>query len=59
MQVNKIAKAVVGAVVAGLGALGTAMVDNVITGPEWVYVAGATVGALAIVWGVPNASTDK
>lgn len=56
MKVKEIAKAVVGAAVAGLGALGAAVADNVITGPEWVAVAAATVAALGLVWGVPNAT---
>jgi hypothetical protein len=51
---DKIAKAIVGAVTAGLGALGVALADSQITATEWVVIAVATVGALGLVWGVPN-----
>ncbi len=51
---NTYAKAIVGASVAGLGALQIAAADNVITGPEWIKVASVTVAALALIWGVPN-----
>jgi hypothetical protein len=52
--VDKIAKALIGAVVAGLGALGTALADGAVTATEWVVVAAATVAALALVWGCPE-----
>lgn len=55
MKPNVIAKALIGAVVAGLGALQVAMGDGTITGAEWVQVASVTVAALALIWGVPNA----
>lgn len=48
------AKAFTGALLAGLGALGTALVDNSVAPVEWVAVATATVAAFAAVWGVPN-----
>lgn len=48
------AKAIVGAAVAGLTALGTALADNQVTTVEWVGVAVATLGALGIVYAVPN-----
>jgi len=48
------AKAIVGALVAGLTALGTALADNQVTTVEWVGVAVATLGALGIVYAVPN-----
>lgn len=51
-------KAVVGALVAGLGALQTALVDDRVTGNEWVMIASTTLAALGLVWGVPN-SPDK
>jgi hypothetical protein len=47
-------KALVGALIAGLGSLYQAYDDGTITGQEWVAVAIATVAALGIVWGVPN-----
>ena len=50
----KIAKAVVGALVAGLGSLGTAMADDRITGQEWLVVAVAALAALGVIWSVPN-----
>ena len=48
------AKALVGAAVAGLTALGAALADNQVTGVEWVGVAVATLSALGIVYAVPN-----
>lgn len=51
---GKYAKAIVGAGVAGLTALGTALADGTVTGPEWVGVAIATLGALGLIWAVPN-----
>ena len=54
MQWKPYAKAIVGALVAGLTALGTALADDTVTGAEWVGVAVATLGALGIVYAVPN-----
>ncbi|MEU4675733.1 hypothetical protein [Micromonospora sp. NPDC023737] len=54
MKVNPYAKAVVGAAVAGLTALGTALADNTVTASEWVGVAVATLAALGVVYAVPN-----
>jgi hypothetical protein len=51
---SKYAKSVVAALVAGLGALQTALVDNVVTNTEWITVAAATAAALGLVWGVQN-----
>lgn len=48
------AKAIVGALVAGLGVLAGALTDGQVTAAEWVAVASAAVGALAVVWAVPN-----
>lgn len=53
------AKAVTGAVVAGLGALGAALVpdsENVVavTAGEWVAVVTATLVASYAVWQIPN-----
>ena len=54
---NKYAKAIVGAIIAGLGPLYLALSDGHVTGQEWITVATATLTALGVVWGVPN--TDK
>lgn len=51
---NKYAKAIVGALVAGLGSLQVALVDNVVTHTEWITVASTTLAALGLVWGVQN-----
>ena len=56
--VAKVGKAVVGALVAGLGALTTALSDGSVTASEWVTVALATVVAAGGVWGVPNLAKD-
>jgi hypothetical protein len=55
VPVDRYAKAIVGAIMTGLGAIAAAYTDGQITGQEWVAVAIATVGALALIWGVPNA----
>lgn len=52
-------KAIVGALIAGLGALGTAMLDERVTGQEWTVVAVAFLGALGVIWGVPNAPAPQ
>ncbi|HEX7993539.1 MAG TPA: hypothetical protein VF506_06420 [Streptosporangiaceae bacterium] len=49
------AKAIVAAGIAGLSVLGTALADGHISAGEWVAVASATLAALGLVWGVPNA----
>jgi hypothetical protein len=54
MKVSKYAKAVVGAVAAGATALGTALVDNSISGQEWVTVAAAVLATFGLTWAVPN-----
>lgn len=53
------AKAVVGAAIAGLGALGTALTDGHVSGSEWLVVASTTLVALGGVFGVPNAPSAK
>lgn len=52
MTLREQAKAVTGGVLAGLGALLTAVVDSSVSLPEWVTVAIATVGAYGAVWGI-------
>jgi len=49
-----VAKAVIGALIAGLGTLATALVDNSITPLEWVGVGSTTLIAAYSVWRVPN-----
>lgn len=48
------AKAIVAGLIAGLGVLGSALVDDTVTPAEWVGVAGATLAGLGIVYAVPN-----
>jgi len=55
MKLNSVAKSIVGALVAGLGALQVAAADGVVTSGEWIQVASVTLAALVLVWGVPNA----
>lgn len=56
------AKAVLAAVIAGLGALGASLVDDKslgdVTSGQWVAVALAFFVALAAVYGVPNRSAE-
>jgi hypothetical protein len=52
--VSKYAKAIVGAIIAGLGPLYLALDDGRMSGQEWVTVAAAFLTALGVVWGVPN-----
>lgn len=53
---DKYAKAFVGAAIAGLGAVGTAMGDDVVSPREWVTVAIVALVTLAGVWAIPNAT---
>lgn len=53
----KYAKAIVAAAVAGLGSLGTALGDNVVSGQEWVTITSVTLVALGAVWGITNKPT--
>lgn len=56
---GRYAKAIIGAIVAGGGALEIALMDNVVTSVEWVRVGMATVLALGAVWGVQNSPPPK
>lgn len=47
-------KAIVAALVAGLGSLYQALDNDSVTSQEWVAVALATLAALGTVYGVPN-----
>jgi hypothetical protein len=50
------AKAIAGAVVAGLGSLYLALDNDVVTTQEWVGIASLTLATFIGVWGVPNAA---
>ena len=52
------AKAIVAAVVAGAGVLGTALADNHVTPGEWLGVALAALAALGVTAAVPNKSSS-
>jgi len=51
---RRVAKALVAALVAAGGALGTAGADGSVTAVEWLGVVGAGVVAGLAVWRVPN-----
>jgi hypothetical protein len=51
------AKAIVAAVVAGGGVLGTALADGTVTPGEWLGVALAALAALGVTAAVPNKGT--
>ena len=53
------AKAIVGAVIAALTALSTALEDGVVSYQEWVTVALGLLTGLAVIWAVPNAAEQK
>lgn len=55
----KYAKAIVGALVAGLTAIATGLTDDVLTNAEWIAAAIAFLGAGGVVWGVPNAPDNR
>lgn len=48
-------KALVGALLAGLGGLYLGLSDDVVTVQEWVGIVTVTLSTFAGVWGVPNA----
>lgn len=50
------AKAIVGAVVAALTALSTALDDGVVSQQEWVTVVLGLLTGLAVIWAVPNSA---
>lgn len=53
-MIKRYAKAVVAAVTAGGGALGTALADDAVTTNEWLVAALAVLAALGITATVPN-----
>jgi hypothetical protein len=55
---SKYAKAIVGALVAGLTAL-LPVLDGGVTAAEWVTAVVAFLVALGVVWAVPNAPAEK
>ncbi|MGW6008686.1 hypothetical protein [Streptomyces sp. NPDC055210] len=57
MRISNFAKAVVGGLAAGATAAVTAVQDNVVTTGEGVTMALAVLGALGIVYAVPNSKT--
>ncbi|MFJ4365051.1 hypothetical protein ACIP4S_12960 [Streptomyces chartreusis] len=59
MKVSKYWKAVAAAVVAGAGSLGTAMQDGVVTQGEGITAVLLALGALGVVWKVPNRQEPK
>lgn len=52
-------KAIVGAVIAGLGVLALALEDGAVAPNEWVNIAIATLTAFTAVWVTPNIVKDK
>lgn len=51
---NVIAKAIVSALVAGLGTLQVAAADGGISAIDVIQIVTATVAAFGFVWGIPN-----
>ena len=58
-SVDRYAKAIVGAVTAGVGAVGVALADDSVTATEWVVVAMSVLVSLAAVWGYPNSPPEE
>lgn len=52
------AKAIVGALIAGLGSLQQSLDNDTVTAQEWTGVAIATLSGLALVWAIPNKDPD-
>lgn len=48
------AKALTGALIAGLASLQQALDDGAVNAQEWTGVAIATLSGLALVWAIPN-----
>lgn len=53
-MIKRYAKAIVAAVAAGAGSLGTALADDSVTSSEWLVVALAVLAALGVTARVPN-----
>lgn len=58
MKPQEYAKAIVGAMLAGLAALATGLSDSVMTPVEWIMVATAVLTAGVAVFGIPNREPD-
>jgi hypothetical protein len=54
-KVDKVAKAIAAAVLAGYSLFDLAQADDVITGTEWARIAVAVVVSGLVTWAVPNA----
>lgn len=54
---SKYAKAIIAALIAGLGILGEGLTDGSLSGQEWIAAAVAALVALGGVYLVPNKST--
>lgn len=48
------AKALTGALIAGLASLQQALDDSAVSAQEWTGIAIATLSGLALVWAIPN-----
>lgn len=59
MRISRYWKALMAGLMAGSGAVATAMNDDVITGTEGITIAAAVVGALGLTWAVPNHKGGK
>ena len=59
MDWKNYAKAIVGAVIAALTALSTALDDGVVSQQEWITVVLGLLTGLAVIWAVPNASEQE
>lgn len=59
VTVDRYAKAIIGALVAALGAVQVALVSPGVTSTEWVTVAIAFLAGLGFIWAVPNAPADN
>lgn len=53
-KISTYRKAIAAFLVPALTVLGAALVDGVVTGPEWIAVAIAALGTSGVVWAVPN-----
>lgn len=53
-SIGTYAKAIIGALVAGLASLQQALDDSSVSAQEWTGVAIATLSGLALVWAIPN-----
>lgn len=58
MKIAPYAKAITGAIVAGLAAARLALTDDIISKAESIDIAIATLTALALVWAIPNGKAE-